>query len=107
MKDIYKKDTEIELAIALENEEQFYNQLMDSLEEDKREIFIKYSFIKDKINILKSALSWKLLYPDDIIWVIFFVHTYKNLGVANVAKKYFTVTFLSTPKTYVAWYSKG
>lgn len=71
MKDIYKKDTEIELAIALENEEQFYNQLMDSLEDEKREIFIKYSFIKDRIQILKSALSWIWLYPDNIIWVIF------------------------------------
>ena len=57
MIDIYKNDTEIELAIALENEEQFYNQLMDSLEDEKREIFIKYSFIKDRIQILKSALS--------------------------------------------------
>lgn len=74
MKDIYKNDTEIELAIALENEEQFYNQLMDSLEDEKKEIFIKYSFIKDRIQMLKSALSWRWLYPDNIIWVIFCAH---------------------------------
>lgn len=58
-----KNDSEIELAIALEVEEIFYNQLMDSLEDEKRELFIKYSFIKDRIQRLKSALSWRWFIP--------------------------------------------
>lgn len=54
---MYKSDEEIELAIALENEEQFYNQLRDSFQGENQDLFIKYAFIKDKIENLKNKLA--------------------------------------------------
>lgn len=68
---MYKSDEEIELAIALENEEQFYNQLRDSLQGENQDLFIKYAFIKDKIENLKNKLAWNENHLDNIIWVIF------------------------------------